>query len=96
MPADAHLRVGVHPIIDGDILFTLADLGQKLTEAGQAFIQLAALLGPPEGETVDSMTVHFESAARPCPSQGVHQSHTWTPFGEDGLQVPCPGVRPGT
>jgi hypothetical protein len=94
MPADAVVKIDIRPVISDELIDAIMDLGQKVAAAGDAFLRLAALLAPPEGETVDSMSVHYESASRPCPSAAVHQSHTWTPA-EGGLQVPCPGVRPG-
>lgn len=59
MPADATLRVNVRPVIDSSVLLAVEELGQKAIEVGQAFLRLAALLAPDEGETVDSMTVHY-------------------------------------
>lgn len=60
MPSEAVLRVMVKPFLSTDTVDNLRRTGEAFVKAGQALSKLAdALTPPPEGETVDSMTVHF-------------------------------------
>lgn len=60
MPASGVVRVEVKPYVSSAIVDSMRQMGEAFAKAGQELSRLADALTPSEGETVDSMSVHFE------------------------------------